>query len=343
MKKIILFLFCIIFNVFSYANTQLLIEPDDGIMPLLNEMQVSQHSIDVVSYGMTSKKIVNEIIKESSSKKIRIILEKSPYKQERQNDAAFELFDQYQIPYQNNLPKVRYIHQKTLIFDGKKAWIMTFNLTASAFKKQRNFALVTDDAPLVLTLENQFNADWNQEKTQNITYPFLLSPVDARKKILTLIKSAKKNIRIYAQDIQDEEILNTLIQESRSGVLIQIITNHPRVPSDFKKLRQAGVQIYFPSLYIHAKVIMIDGKKALIGSMNLTKNSLDANRELGIITEDPKIIKKLNTVFENDLNAKPSHSHSVESRSREIYRDPEHPLEILFKRMIRKFEKYYLR
>lgn len=324
------------------ATTQLVIEPEDGLSPLLHDINSARNTIDIVSYGITSKKIVNEIIRESHSKKIRVLLEKSPYKQERQNEPAFELFQKNQIPYQNSLPNIRYIHQKTLIFDGKKAWIMTFNLTASAFKKQRNFALITDDSSVVQAMQNQFNSDWNQTITRQIDYPFLLSPVDARKKILALIKSAKNNIRIYAQDIQDDQILNLLIQKSQSGVRIQILSNRPHNFSDFKKLSQAGIRIHYPNLYIHAKVMIIDGKKALIGSMNLTKNSLDGNRELGIITEDGKVIKKLNSTFDHDLNDRQSKIGKNELFYSEAHtrHTQAHPLEILFKRMVKKFYQY---
>jgi phosphatidylserine/phosphatidylglycerophosphate/cardiolipin synthase-like enzyme len=61
------------------------------------------------------------------------------------------------------------------------------------------------------------------------------------------------------------------------------------------------VNIRFSKQYIiHAKVIIVDQQRAIIGSINLTRNSLESNRELAIITHDPKVLLKLIIVFKQD-------------------------------------------
>jgi phosphatidylserine/phosphatidylglycerophosphate/cardiolipin synthase-like enzyme len=52
--------------------------------------------------------------------------------------------------------------------------------------------------------------------------------------------------------------------------------------------------------YIHAKMILIDDRYLLIGSMNLSSNSLDNNREHGIITTDSKTIQQFKQQFDKD-------------------------------------------
>jgi cardiolipin synthase len=37
------------------------------------------------------------------------------------------------------------------------------------------------------------------------------------------------------------------------------------------------------SPYIHAKMFLVDGQRAFVGSVNVSDNSLNNNRELGII------------------------------------------------------------
>jgi len=53
-------------------------------------------------------------------------------------------------------------------------------------------------------------------------------------------------------------------------------------------------------LYIHAKAIVVDGRRAFVGSQNLSAASLDDNRELGIIVADGGVIGTLEDTFRED-------------------------------------------
>jgi phosphatidylserine/phosphatidylglycerophosphate/cardiolipin synthase-like enzyme len=51
--------------------------------------------------------------------------------------------------------------------------------------------------------------------------------------------------------------------------------------------------------YIHAKAIVVDGARAYVGSENLSTQSLDRNREVGIL-ENGSIASTIQRVFEGD-------------------------------------------
>jgi phosphatidylserine/phosphatidylglycerophosphate/cardiolipin synthase-like enzyme len=50
-------------------------------------------------------------------------------------------------------------------------------------------------------------------------------------------------------------------------------------------------------------MILIDHKIILLGSMNLSANSLDMNREIWILLLDPTIIHGFTTQFSTDWNS----------------------------------------
>jgi cardiolipin synthase A/B len=56
-------------------------------------------------------------------------------------------------------------------------------------------------------------------------------------------------------------------------------------------------------LYMHAKIIVVDNKVAYVGSENISVQSLDQNRELGIIVSDPSVLNTLQTTFQYDWGA----------------------------------------
>jgi phosphatidylserine/phosphatidylglycerophosphate/cardiolipin synthase-like enzyme len=51
---------------------------------------------------------------------------------------------------------------------------------------------------------------------------------------------------------------------------------------------------------MHAKIIIVDGRIAFVGSENISAQSLDQNRELGIIVSDSSVLDKLQTTFQSD-------------------------------------------
>ena len=52
--------------------------------------------------------------------------------------------------------------------------------------------------------------------------------------------------------------------------------------------------------YNHTKIIIIDHSVMLLGSMNMSANSLDNNREYGVIIRDPGLIAQVESGFEAD-------------------------------------------
>jgi cardiolipin synthase A/B len=51
---------------------------------------------------------------------------------------------------------------------------------------------------------------------------------------------------------------------------------------------------------MHAKLILVDGQRAFVGSQNFSTVSLDANREVGIIVADTAVVAQLASVAQGD-------------------------------------------
>jgi phosphatidylserine/phosphatidylglycerophosphate/cardiolipin synthase-like enzyme len=70
---------------------------------------------------------------------------------------------------------------------------------------------------------------------------------------------------------------------------------------------EAGITnfTFTKTVTLHAKCIIADGKAAYVGSENMTANSLDNNREMGIIVQDPSVVNKLSAVAAEDWRNNP--------------------------------------
>jgi len=75
-------------------------------------------------------------------------------------------------------------------------------------------------------------------------------------------------------------------------------------------LRSAGlnVEVYtskrLGELKSHGKILLVDGKTAVVGSLALAALSLDLRREVGIIVDTPSAVAEIEQLFQT-LGAEP--------------------------------------
>lgn len=283
-------------------SDQLIVEPEMGRVPIINAINNAERSVKIVMYGFTDQALLTPILQQKTKgRTVRVILERYPYRAEDENNKIIAAFNQNRIAWQGNIPAIQLIHQKTLIIDGERAIIMTFNFTHSTFKNERNFALILDDPHLVKEIEAVFDSDWHRKPSNNYNGSMLWSPENSRERLLNAIKRAKKSINIYAQNISDYKIVGALAKAAKKGVSVNILTSTKLRQKQAEYLARAGVNVkQSERYYIHAKALIIDNQLAIIGSINFTRASLDHNRELAGITRDPTVVKQISETFASD-------------------------------------------
>jgi len=139
----------------------------------------------------------------------------------------------------------------------------------------------------------------------NAKIKMIFSPF-AQDKVLELIREAKETIDIEVYSFTSEEIAKELIEAKKRGVKIRVILE-PRLEDNRKfKIKQiledSGIEVRWASLeykLTHSKFIIIDRKKILIGSINLSASALEKNREAAVVVESEKV-KEVLEIFEED-------------------------------------------
>ena len=51
---------------------------------------------------------------------------------------------------------------------------------------------------------------------------------------------------------------------------------------------------------MHVRAIIVDGRRAFLGSQSLRRIELDERREIGVIVTDGSLVKQMQSVFEED-------------------------------------------
>ena len=179
-------------------------------------------------------------------------------------------------------PVVKY-HAKYLLADDGPALIGSLNLTAKCFAATSDFILVTYDPAVLSDLEQLFEVDWlapHSTLPKTLGRRLIIGPERARAQFTTLLQSARKSLHIIDHKMDDLTVKAILQSKKADGVKVRVLSEG----------QVAG-------LLSHGKLVIVDGKVAVFGGMALSALSMDFRREVSVLVDDTRCIRKLRDFF----------------------------------------------
>jgi phosphatidylserine/phosphatidylglycerophosphate/cardiolipin synthase-like enzyme len=134
----------------------------------------------------------------------------------------------------------------------------------------------------------------------------IISP-GADVKLISAMDSAKESIHIILFEFSFSGLKEALVNAREREVSIKLILD-PKVDQNLDTadfLKGKGIEVRWSSkqfVYTHAKTAIIDGKRAIIGSINWSRNAMTKNREIGVIIDNERLAGELEEVFWQDWN-----------------------------------------
>jgi cardiolipin synthase len=137
----------------------------------------------------------------------------------------------------------------------------------------------------------------------------VISSPGAEAEILSLIDSAQDSIYVDMYILTSEKVVDSLVAAHYRGVDVKVILEK-RVSGgtnslSYSRLSGAGAEVCWASeayKLSHPKVIIVDGRKALVGSHNLSESALNYNREISLLVEG-RVVSSLLGLFNSDWEA----------------------------------------
>ena len=322
LKRLLSVLIFALLPVLAAGNVRLLVQPDDGVQPLIDLIDGAESSIRIKMYLWTPSRMdVVEALGRAVERgvNVRVLLEREPAGGRPSMEVISALRDRG-VELRLSKPfRFVFVHEKSMVVDDRIAWFGSGNLTGSTFKANREYMIVTDRPDWVAEIARVFDADWRGERIDLSRARLVWSPDrvmrgvregNAREKVLDLIRGARSTLFLEQAGMVDEEVIAALEDAVQRGVNVRLVGSpaDPKENTYFvpgaERLREAGVQVrYLPSPYVHAKVIVADGNTALVGSINMSQTSMNANRELGAIltaADEPEAFFQLLRTMEAD-------------------------------------------
>ncbi len=271
---------------------KLIIQPEDGIKPLVQAVRRAKKSIDVVIFrfdrselekafeaavarGVSVRALIAHTNRggEKSLRKLELKLLNAGVTVARTAD---------------DLPRY---HGKMMIVDGT-LYVLGFNYTQLDLDS-RSFGIVTREPRLVKEAASLFEADSTRQSYTPSHDNLVVSPESSRELLSMFIKRAKKQLLIYDAKVSDRLMLRLLQARAKAGVEIRAFGKLMKdIPgADARKM---------PDLRLHVRAMIRDGSSAFVGSQSLRKLELDGRREVGVIITNALVAKKMQAVFEAD-------------------------------------------
>lgn len=226
-------------------------------------------------------------------------------------------------------------HGKIILSDQKLALISSGNFNSSNLcdKAQnpgtcnRDYTIITDDTEVVSVLTQVFEKDLSGQRfdvssylTPSVAQKLTISPLSLQP-IVDFIGSAQESILIENQYLHEPSLNEALIKAAQRGVKVSITVasfcsfGRPKA-SEVSRMHiiygafdGAGIdtriftrQILIDGVpgYLHAKAIVVDGRRAWVGSVNGSTTSVSQNREYGLFFERSDWVSKLQSVMIRD-------------------------------------------
>lgn len=291
------------------APLTLLVEPRDTVAPLVRAIDGAQKSLDLVIYELQDPEVERALVRaKERGVAVRVLLENMSAFGKHPNQAAHDFLEGEGIAVHWAPGYFPLVHQKTLTIDGVAAYIMTFNLEPQYYASSRDFGVVDTDPSDVMAISRTFQSDWDGKQEMAPAGRDLVWSPGSAGVLLALIAHASSTLEIYNEEMADPRITQALEAAAARGVRVRVVMTYAtNWKQAFNDLSEKGVIVrtYASSakFYIHAKAIIADGNEAFLGSENFSAQSLDKNRELGILLVRPDIIADLQATFERDYQS----------------------------------------
>ena len=272
---------------------KLIIEPIDGVAPLLAAIKNAKKTIEIAIFRF-DRKDVETALKAAAERGVRVtalivFANRGGAQNLRRLELRLLAAGITVARTANDL--VRY-HGKYILIDRRVLYMLSFNFTHLDIDHSRGFGIVTTNAIWVNQALRLFRADCTRTKYLAKIETFVVSPANSRNVLGAFLKQAKKELLIYDPKISDKEMLRILQERAKAGVKISVIGKVAgTVPFEVQEM--GGRRL-------HTRTIIRDRRRAFVGSQSLRAAELDSRRELGLIIQDAKTVKKLVDTFEAD-------------------------------------------
>ncbi|MBS1747807.1 MAG: phospholipase [Bacteroidetes bacterium] len=323
-------------------HRSLIVLPDDTAKEIIDAIDNAREKILIKMFLFSDIVLINAVI---AAKKrgvdIKVMLNPVRNNGVVENVGTRKMLEDAGIEVRDSSPEFSITHEKSMVIDDKVAFIKSLNWEPRNFIKTRDYAVITNHPHEVKEIILCFEADWNRSGFEpGEELKLIWCSNNGRSRIAKFIDEAKHSLFIQNERFQDLVIIERLVHAATRGVKVHVMVRPPhnlkveKLVEGVGGLRimdDIGIRIHkLKLLRLHGKMLLADGCRAIIGSINLTPGSFDHRRELAIEVHDTEVIERLKKIAHYDWK----NSHPLDLSDHGLLDDLENISEVGIEKLV---------
>ena len=279
---------------------QVIIQPQDGVAPLLRAIKRARKTLDIVIFRFDIDAVEEALTKAiGRGVAVRALIAHT----NRGGASKLRKLESRLLKAGVTLSRtaddmVRY-HGKLLVIDRKLAFVLGFNYCRQDIEKSRSLGLVTRNPKVVRDIIRVIDADHDRIDLKIKSTRVVVSPENARERLTEFIKRARRELLIYDMNVSDDGMIALLKKRAEAGVKVRVLGGVEK-----KWLSELPWRVRsLKTMKLHVRCLVRDRQAAFVGSQSLRKLELDQRREVGMITKDRRTVNQIAQVFDADWKA----------------------------------------
>ena len=295
----------------------LIVLPDDSVQPILDAIDGATKSLRIKMFIFTDPSLLDAVIAaHRRGVNVRIMLNPKRRNGVSENDESRSKLEAAGIEVRDSNPAFDVTHEKSMVVDDKTAFVKSLNWQTKNLTGTRDYAIITGTS----TRWKRLSTASKRIGAARISPPkhLIWCRGNGRERITQFINQAKHSLWLQNERYQDQMMIECVVRAKERGVKVHVMARPPHTLKKDKLiegvgglriLSDIGIKVRkLKSLKLHAKMLLADGERAIIGSINLAPGSFDSRRELAIEVDDKHIVDRLHEIVKRDWK----HAHPLD-------------------------------
>src|SRR5215472_5895857 len=313
------------------SHRSIIVLPDDTASEIIEAIDSAKESLLIKMFLFSDPSLINAVVAaKKRGVKVKVMLNPARKNGEEENEVTRRILEEAGIEVRDSNPQFTITHKKSMVIDEKVAFIKSLNWETKNFTETRDYAIITYHPHEVKEVVLCFDADWhrkNFDPGENLNLIWCSN--NGRKKIAKFIDEAKHTLFVQNERFQDLVIIERLVHAASRGVKVHIMARPPHTlkmeklvegVGGLRIMDDVGIKIHkLKHLKLHGKMLLADGCRAIVGSINLSPGSFDHRRELAIEVHDASVVERLKKIAHHDWE----NSHTLDLSDQGLLEDLE--------------------
>ncbi|MEO8439666.1 MAG: phospholipase D-like domain-containing protein [Spartobacteria bacterium] len=313
------------------SNRSIIVLPDDTGKAIVDAIEGAKESIRIKMFVFSDPDLIKAVIAaQARGARVSVMLNPARRSGEEDNAETRKQLEAAGVEVRDSNPEFGITHEKSMVVDDRIAFVKSLNWATKNLTETRDYAVITTHQHEVDEVVAGFEADWHRKDFDPGHNAHLIwCRGNGRERIARLIDGAKHTLFVQNERYQDSVIIERLVRAATRGVKVHVMA---RPPHSLKKeklvegvgglriMDDVGIKIHkLKHLKLHGKMLLADGVRAIVGSINLAPGSFDDRRELAIEVHDEEIVERLHEVAKHDWE----NSHPLDLSDEGLFADLE--------------------